>query len=85
MKKSRIPQAYRWVDKPTTIILGIPLDPSYMDGFSIKRGDEWDITIDRDGNRMSYTQRNELSAYRDLNREQWRESSANIIDKVEDE
>jgi hypothetical protein len=56
-----------------------------MDGFSIKRGDEWNITIDRDGNRMSYTQRNELSAYRDLNREQWRESSANIIDKVEDE
>lgn len=82
MKKSRIAKAKRWVDKPTTIVGSIPLNPSYLDGRVVKRG-RYTSTLDRDGELMSYQSRVELSAYRELEREKWRESCVNIKDKKE--
>lgn len=60
-------RALSWVDKPTTVILGIPINPSYMDGLNGK---------DREGNVMSQRERASLMYYREVNRANWLKDKA---------
>ncbi len=63
-------RAEHWVDKPTEVYFGIPMNPSYMDGLRDR---------DRDGEPMSESEQANLMHYRDYNRKMWLKERANII------
>jgi hypothetical protein len=50
-----------WVDEPVEVYLGIPMNPSYMDG----------VLTDRKGLSLTLEQQAALQNYRQLQREQW--------------
>jgi len=66
-----------WVDKPATVVMGIPIDPSYMDGSPDGSGSK-----DRNGVRMSFKEASSLMRYRQQQRDEWLQSKGC---KTEDE
>jgi len=65
-----------WVSEPVKVVMGIPLNPEYLDG-QIKHC----ASYDRDGNKLSYSQRTALARYRRKLRKEWRNSSNTIINR----
>jgi len=71
---------YEWEDQEVNVAMGIPINPSYMDGMCYG-----EAVKDRDGNSMPYTKRAALSRYRDRLRNQWRKDRADTIQNLEEE
>lgn len=66
-------KGYVWKPKPVTVIVGIPLNPEYLDGKAI--GND---VYDRDGKLLNFKERSGLIRYRERMRQEWRDGS-NII------
>jgi hypothetical protein len=62
-----------WKSKPVQVAMGIPINPEYLDGQV--RGES---SFDREGNRLSYAEREALTRYRREQRKAWRDSTNNI-------
>jgi hypothetical protein len=57
-----------WEDKEVQVIMGIPVNPSYMDGTP-----NGCLHLDRDGKKMTFREISSLVRYRLGNREEWLE------------
>jgi hypothetical protein len=68
---------YEWENQEVKVAMGIPINPSYMDGMCYG-----EAVKDRDGNSMPYTKRAALSRYRDRLRIQWRKDRADTIQNL---
>jgi len=67
------PVGMEWKSKPVQVAMGIPINPEYLDGQV--RGES---SFDREGNRLSYAEREALTRYRREQRKAWRDSTNNI-------
>lgn len=75
MSSSGTPKKKIWIDKPVKIVMGIPINPSYMDGSRRHNN-----TVDRDGAKMSFTERTILERYRKEQRAEWLHSRGKRTD-----
>ena len=62
-----------WVSEPVRVVMGIPINPEYLDG-QIKGC----VSYDRDDNKLTYTQRAALARYRRKLRKEWRDTCDTI-------
>jgi len=69
----------KWIDKPVKIVMGIPINPSYMDG-----SPDGASSKDRDNKRMSFKDASSLMRYRSQQREEWLHSKGVTTDDEED-
>ena len=69
----------QWVDKPVKVVMGIPINPSYMDGSSAIGGAK-----DRDGVKLTFGEASSLMRYRSQQREEWLHSKGVTTDDEED-
>ena len=69
----------QWVDKPVKVIMGIPINPSYMDGSSAIGGAK-----DRDGVKLTFGEASSLMRYRSQLRNEWLHSKGVTTDDEED-
>ena len=65
-----------WESEPVKVVMGIPINPEYLDG-QIKGY----ASYDRDGNKLTYTQRTALARYRRKLRKEWRNTSDSIMNR----
>jgi predicted DNA-binding transcriptional regulator AlpA len=67
-------RARMWIDKPTKVYFGMPLNPSYLDGKDDRH---------RDGTKLGFVEQVNLMFYREYNRDCWRRDSKIIKGEVE--
>ena len=79
LQTNQCPKDYKgkdqWIDKPVNIVMGIPINPSYMDGLESR---------DRDKKRMSFKDTSSLMRYRIQLREEWLHNKGSTTDDEED-
>jgi len=63
-----------WVDEPVEVVMGIPINPSYLDGMV-----DGDITYDRNGYVLRLRDATALEKYRAKLRKQWRKDNKKTI------
>jgi len=66
----------KWVSEPVRVVMGIPINPSYLDG--VVKGNSM---YNRDGELMKYGARCALVRYNAKLRKEWRDSTPNIKNK----
>jgi hypothetical protein len=66
----------KWVSEPVRVAMGIPINPSYLDG--VVKGNSM---YNRDGELMKYGARCALVRYNAKLRKEWRDSTPNIKNK----
>jgi hypothetical protein len=71
--KRNMEQDATWGDKPVRIIMGIPINPSYMDGQMAVGGAK-----DREGNKLKFGEQSSLMRYRKKQRDEWLEGKGVI-------
>lgn len=69
----------KWVDAPVKVVMGIPINPSYMDG-----SPAGSVSKDRNGIKMTVSEARRLMHYRATERDAWLQSKGVLTPDEED-